>query len=79
MDHTNKLAEKLEDYVEEPKKPTTADLKHIRNWAEKISGNWNGDESGLQEDQAHTANDIVTKVDQLQDLIWEMEEMGVTL
>ena len=58
---------------------TTKALNHIRNWAEKISSNWNGDEAGAEEDRATTATEMITKVDELQDLIWEMEEMGVTL
>jgi len=43
--------------------------------AEKISGEWNGDESGREEDRAHCADEIANAVYDLQELISEMEEL----
>lgn len=37
-----------------------------------ISGNWNGDESGYQEDQTRIAEDIIEKANELIDLINEL-------
>ena len=46
-------------------------LKLIKEM-EKVSGQWNGDESGYQEDQAHIADDIIEKSKELIDLINEL-------
>lgn len=54
---------------------TNLDLKGIRNWAEEIAGEWNGDESGSQEDRAMQAREIIEKVDELIELINGMEEL----
>lgn len=35
------------------------------------AGRWNGDESGYREDQAHIANEIIEKCDELLELINE--------
>lgn len=51
------------------------DLKGIKKWAEEISGEWNGDESGWQEDRAHQANEIIVKVDELVELLKGMEDL----
>lgn len=50
-------------------------LKEIKKWAENIAGEWNGDESGSQEDRAHQANDILEAVAELEALIEGMEEL----
>ena len=53
-----------EDYMD-------LDLKHISEYAETISGNWNGkDEAG--EEQAQIANDIIEKVEELRELLAEL-------
>lgn len=51
---------------------SSLDLAHLKKWAENIAGEWNGDESGLQEDRAHCANDIISKATELQTLLDEM-------
>lgn len=51
------------------------DLKGIRNWAEEIAGEWNGDKSRSQEDRATQANEIIEKVDELIELINGMDEL----
>lgn len=48
-------------------------LLALKKEAEEISGNWNGDDPGYAEDQAHIANDIIEKVDELLDLIKELD------
>lgn len=50
-------------------------LEQIRKWAEEISGNWNGDDSGSAEDRAHQANEIIEAVENLEELIKGMEEL----
>lgn len=47
-------------------------LLKLKEEAERISGNWNGDNPGFAEDQAHIANEIIEKVDELLDLIEEL-------
>lgn len=51
--------------------PLEEHLLKLKKEAEEISGNWNGDESGYQEDQAHIAEEIIEKVDELLKLINE--------
>ena len=63
------MAEKIET--------TKLDLEALKNWAEDISAEWNGKESGIQEDRAHCAQDIQEKVDELIELLNEMQESGI--
>ena len=51
------------------------DLSTLKGWAEKISGEWNGDEHGIQEDRANCAQDIMKKADELKKLLDEMNEL----
>lgn len=46
-------------------------LKLIKE-CEEIAGNWNGDEPGYQEEQAHIANEIIEKSNELINLINEL-------
>lgn len=48
------------------------ELLKLRKEAEEISGKWNGDNSGYAEDQAHCADEIIEKVDELLELINEL-------
>ena len=50
-------------------------LLKLKKDCEEISGNWNGDNSGLAEDKAHCAHDIIEKVDELVELINELNEL----
>ena len=50
------------------------DLLAISNYAEEISGQWNGKESGWAEDRAGIANDIIEKVEELRELLKELDE-----
>jgi len=43
-------------------------------WADGISAQWNGDESGLQEDNAHLATEIINQLEIVSELIKELEE-----
>mgnify|MGYP003680391965 FL=1 len=50
-------------------------LDGIRIWAESISGQWDGDNSGIEEDRAHIAQDIVETVNKLEEIIEELKEL----
>lgn len=52
------------------------DLEQLKKWAEHLEGSWDGDESGLGEDRAHCAHEIIEKVNELQELLDEMSEYG---
>lgn len=54
---------------------TNLELDTLQKWAEEIAGQWNGDESGIQEDKAHIAEDIVDSVKNLKELLEEMGEL----
>ena len=43
---------------------------------EGIAGEWNGDESGIQEDNANAANEAIEKIEELKDLL---DELSITL
>jgi len=49
-------------------------LKAILENAEEVSGNWNGKESGYQEDMAGYAEDIIEKVAELKELLSAKDE-----
>ena len=44
-------------------------LKALVIEAREISGSWNGDEAGLQEDRAHAADEICDKLAEIKELI----------
>lgn len=44
-------------------------IQQIKKYAEEVSGNWNGDESGLQEEKAQLANDVLEAVKNLEELL----------
>ena len=50
-------------------------IDDVINWADQISGEWNGDESGRQEDRAHQANEIIEKALELRELVLGMEQL----
>jgi len=50
-------------------------LKQIKEWAEEIESSWNGKESGIGEDRAMQARDILESVAELERLISEMNEI----
>ena len=49
-------------------------LKAILENAEEVSGNWNGKESGYQEDMAGYANDIIEKVAEIKSLLDALDD-----
>ncbi len=55
---------------------SSQELSTMGRIAKEISGEWNGDESGIQEERAHIANDILKKIDELQELLKEMSELN---
>lgn len=50
-------------------------LDKLAETLEEIAGQWNGDESGSQEDMAHAANDAIEKIQELKELL---EELNLT-
>jgi hypothetical protein len=55
-----------EDYMD-------IDLLHIKTYAEEISGKWNGKSSGIDEERADIANEIIEKVDEVRGLLAELD------
>lgn len=53
----------------------TETLDEMKDWAFSIAAEWNGDDSGIQEDRATQAEHICRVIDQLQAEIKEMEEL----
>lgn len=49
-------------------------LIEIKKYAEEVAGQWNGDESGRAEERADIANDIIEKIDELNQLLAELED-----
>lgn len=47
-------------------------LQEIKDEMEVIRGEWNGDESGRQEDQANIAEEIVEKINEIDELLKEL-------
>jgi hypothetical protein len=43
----------------------TQQLKNLIKEQNEIAGEWNGDESGIQEDNAHEAQEIIDLAEQL--------------
>ena len=54
------------------KKNMKEELKKLIKECEEIAGRWNGDEPGYNEDQAHIANEIIEKSNEIIDLINEL-------
>jgi hypothetical protein len=51
------------------------EINTIQKWAEEVAGEWNGDESGSQEDRAMQAEDIIEKCKELKELLEGMENL----
>lgn len=49
------------------------DLANLITFALRVSGEWNGDESGTQEDMAQLAEEIAEKATELQALLEELQ------
>ena len=61
--------EHISKYLEKYKEKT---LSQIKEEAQEIAGEWNGDESGVKEDRALIASDIIDKVDEIRELLAEL-------
>ena len=48
-------------------------LAKLKEALEEIAGEWNGDESGLQEDRAHASQEAIEKIKELEELLTELE------
>lgn len=49
-------------------------LNKFKAEMEAIAGEWNGDGSGVQEDNANTAQDIITKIDEISELLSDLNQ-----
>lgn len=47
-------------------------LTKLRDELSEITGEWNGEDSGYKEDNAHIAEDSIEKVDELLEFIKEL-------
>ena len=52
-----------------------AALRKLKMEMEYIAGQWDGDKPGLAEDRAHVASDIMTKCDEMIELLDEMNDL----
>lgn len=50
-------------------------LQEIKLYAERVAGEWDGNESGKGEERAEVANQILTSVEYLQSLLDELENI----
>lgn len=50
-------------------------VKAIINWSQDVQGSWNGDESGRQEQEAHSASEIEDKARELLELIQDHQNL----
>ena len=58
-----------------PHSVPTGDMSHLNKYKadmEEIAGQWNGDESGLQEDRANAALEAIEHLNALQELFKEL-------
>lgn len=49
-------------------------LNQVLTMAETVMGEWNGDESGRQEDRAHAAQELLEPLNKVLDIIIALEE-----
>lgn len=49
-----------------------SELKQLKERMEYISGEWNGDEPGRQEENAHIAEEVIQKIDEIDKLLEEL-------
>jgi hypothetical protein len=47
-------------------------LEQIKAYAEKVAGNWNGEDAGMAEDRAMIANDILDAVKSIEELLAQL-------
>ena len=52
---------------------TIAGLKALEAEANCISGEWNGDDSGNQEDRAHASEELIEKISEVISIIEELD------
>lgn len=50
-------------------------LREIIKYVDEIAGQWNGKESGNQEDRAHIANEISNMLEDVIELLDELEQI----
>jgi hypothetical protein len=60
--------------MDELARHTTA-LHEIILYADKITGEWDGDNAGREEDRATAAEEVMEMADELRTLITELDEM----
>lgn len=52
-------------------------LEKLKVRMQELSGQWNGDESGRLEDQAHICDEVIEHIDQIEVLLKELEENSI--
>lgn len=58
------------DMLNKDKSPT---LNQIVEFCKKIEGEWNGDDSGVMEDRANMARDIIDQINNIKELLKELK------
>lgn len=48
-------------------------MRHLRTRCNEISGEWNGDESGKQEDRAHAADELLELLENVDSIVKELD------
>lgn len=48
-------------------------MQHLRNRCNEISGEWNGDESGKQEDRASAADELLELLENVDLIVKELD------
>ena len=48
-------------------------LEYLRQRCEEIRGEWNGDESGKQEDQSNAAEELLRLLEEVDQLVSELD------
>lgn len=51
------------------------ELLELRNKMNEVAAAWNGDNAGKQEDRATVASDILQKIDELEELLEEFNNL----
>lgn len=49
-------------------------MDKLKKEMEEIAGSWNGDESGLAEDRAHAALEVIEHIDAIEELLKELNQ-----
>ena len=59
-------------WQEVPAEPITETIAELKERMEQIAGEWDGDLPGEKEDRAEIALDVITKLDEVEELLSEL-------